>query len=775
METIRKTYSIEGIISRVCGLFPYVTYVDGVRELHSAYDSENGCYGKIVPKLKPPVDFIYDGKTLVRKNEPYTYGYLMSLYYEYKEESHDDEFINFIRDGIGLYEVDKKSIGLDDIEKYPLVPDEIMLATLPLLVSDMERLKKSCDTYVKTKECESCLDCEKYNKMGGDVFLEYMNSLDRERSVLCTAFYNIASQDDMCVGFDIPLYQSGRDMGYMEAYTNEWVAGERYYCGDIVTYNGTTYVCVLNHVVPNPCGQYTNLCEYTLCNDRIYSLNYNGTDYDEYELHHVCSLTLAEHCGLDYDFIECNGHYYIHTSDGYEEISVCEYTTGVFDEETGIYEFDYAHFMPMTDFVSSYGSNDNVPDSDEVGGWYCANNVYGSKYKIFRELSVVPDTYECDFVRVNGTIYVWDTTSEMYVPDLNDGTLYKIEGQADSMLKSIRYNDEFIGNDQRVHEPAFGEDYLYYYKVGIVKNIDISYDEGTGNIMRTSNSVLYPGVVANDLYAYGDVLYDIQVDSSKREITFYYVLGAHLKAKCRGLDFDELLRPLYRFDNEFIYDEDDAHGVRYYETYVYDEGSELDELVTKGEFEKYVNSYEDYILYDEQEYAFIDVENDVLSVILSDNNPSLPTPSKKYIVVQNGENETIFGDFYKLENGQYVPYSYIRISNYTSVRFSFHCKEGDDTNVNTVKFMYKSKVYEWTYIRSDYEETVVNNLDLLYTPLYKKNYMVGIHYNPDINESVYVGRGNAASIERHLALGSVKTLSDMEDYRNGGFFNLMEV
>ena len=146
METIRKTYSIEGIISRVCGVFPYVTYEGTERTLHSAYESENGCYGKIIPKLKSPFSFKYEGKKLVIKNATYTYGYLMSVYYEYLNLAPEDKFIMFMRRGIGVYSIDKKAIGLDDIEKYPLVPDEIMIATLPILVSDMERLKKSCET-----------------------------------------------------------------------------------------------------------------------------------------------------------------------------------------------------------------------------------------------------------------------------------------------------------------------------------------------------------------------------------------------------------------------------------------------------------------------------------------------------------------------------------------------------------------------------------------------------------------------------------------------------
>lgn len=54
----------------------------------------------------------------------------------------------------------------------------------------------------------------------------------------------------------------------------------------------------------------------------------------------------------------------------------------------------------------------------------------------------------------------------------------------------------------------------------------------------------------------------------------------------------------------------------------------------------------------------------------------------------------------------------------------------------------------------------------------KEDYLLGISYPPQVKTDVRIDRGNSAALERHLKLSEIKTLEDMENYRNGSFFNI---
>lgn len=56
--------------------------------------------------------------------------------------------------------------------------------------------------------------------------------------------------------------------------------------------------------------------------------------------------------------------------------------------------------------------------------------------------------------------------------------------------------------------------------------------------------------------------------------------------------------------------------------------------------------------------------------------------------------------------------------------------------------------------------------------VFRQEHFLGITYKPITSVDVTVDRGINAAFERHLKLGEIKTLQDMENYANGGFFNL---
>ena len=140
MRTIEYKVSYENMISRIPGLFAYLDSNElGEVSLHHAYDSNCGCYGKMVENIKLPVgtSLIVDEKVLLEEGKTYTFRTIITYYYQYrdlftkyvyiKDETRvitveeyknldtrkqnlykrhiDSEFIKFVERGIGKIEI----------------------------------------------------------------------------------------------------------------------------------------------------------------------------------------------------------------------------------------------------------------------------------------------------------------------------------------------------------------------------------------------------------------------------------------------------------------------------------------------------------------------------------------------------------------------------------------------------------------------------------------------------------------------------------------------
>ena len=70
-------------------------------------------------------------------------------------------------------------------------------------------------------------------------------------------------------------------------------------------------------------------------------------------------------------------------------------------------------------------------------------------------------------------------------------------------------------------------------------------------------------------------------------------------------------------------------------------------------------------------------------------------------------------------------------------------------------------------IISEFNVTVKNETDYEYNRIFRTDYYNGITYDPNTNVDVFINRGNAAAIEKHIKLGEIKTLDDMLLYANG--------
>ena len=91
----------------------------------------------------------------------------------------------------------------------------------------------------------------------------------------------------------------------------------------------------------------------------------------------------------------------------------------------------------------------------------------------------------------------------------------------------------------------------------------------------------------------------------------------------------------------------------------------------------------------------------------------------------------------------------------------------DNIKLKTLNgFTYKSDVVV------DFEASVDNKVDYEYNNLYKEDYLLGIHYQPYVKENIKIDRGNGDAFERFYKLTEIKTMNDLENYQNGGFFKI---
>lgn len=236
MKVYSYEISKEPLLSRLPALFAYIDYeTNGDAVVHKATDSIDGCYGKIIENIN------YKGTI-------YTYRDLINYYYQYKDTTDGDrDFIAFIDKGIGKREISEKDFPR---EQYELVPDYIYIATAQKQYEEMYNLQKLCNAYQTgldngMENVQSiCCDCERYEKMGGDDMLTFLSDCIEEAKNIANEYYGYVASKKLNLHLGINLNCTMSDLGLLTAYTDTWVAGDKYNVGDLVYYNQQTYVCV---------------------------------------------------------------------------------------------------------------------------------------------------------------------------------------------------------------------------------------------------------------------------------------------------------------------------------------------------------------------------------------------------------------------------------------------------------------------------------------------------------------------------------------------------
>lgn len=371
-------------------------------------------------------------------------------------------------------------------------------------------------------------------------------------------------------------------------------------------------------------------------------------------------------------------------------------------------------------------TNINIPlmgSIDDLGIMECAVEdwVAGKEYNKNDRVYYNGEIYKCKR-RTNGN-YNEETEEiefdyqnwEVSYKD-NKTKTYELNGHSDSKLTSLRRYTEYLDENDESDLPEKGEDWLFFYRKGYVANYR-TINDIYGNIKHVGDDYTN----GNDLYAYGDVLTDITYDDKEREIVFTYCLDAHLKASFNKSveDDDGNLKYYY---NDFVMDAVDDettnhHGVIYKDTYHYDEDSDLDKLIKSGYFKDYIN---DSISTEAEVEAFINL------------------------------GFTIFTKF-----------EFSTISSSTT-----YTKDIGTTQATISTVMSEFVTYP------SYEDVSDSMQDAL---LFRRDYFNGISYKPTKDIDVHINRGSTSAFECNLKLGEIHTMEDLENYSNGGYFQLREV
>lgn len=345
-----------------------------------------------------------------------------------------------------------------------------------------------------------------------------------------------------------------------------------------------------------------------------------------------------------------------------------------------------------------------------------------------------------------------------------------LDGKTNSKLTSLRRYEGYLNEFDILETPPIGADWLYYYRVGAVRNISTINDEN-GNIRCevTELKNISKGGIISDLYAFGDVIESITPIEKDNCIKIIYWTDVHLKATVNKVTkdddgnykvyytnfepdyppiddfFDENGNPTEKKIASFIWndekeqeecqnmteikfcdqnDTNNLHGIRYEEIYYFSPNEDEDNissLIKNGEFEKYVNGD-----YDDKQA-----------------NADDASKIKKYEKYEFSTNNNTL--------------SYTQRVNSTDLELS--CVISD---------------YETICIREEVNEDnsnknngVINGVTISRLPFYES-----ISYTPTEKIDVFIDRGSTSVFDRHIRLSEVKTLNDMLEYSNGSYFTM---
>ena len=562
MRTIEYKVSYENMISRIPGLFAYLDSNElGEVSLHHAYDSNCGCYGKIVENIKLPVgtSLIVDEKVLLEEGKTYTFRTIITYYYQYR-----NLFTIYVYNSDETRSITSEEYRNLDVRKQRFYKRQINSDFIKFVEKGIGKIEIPSDIYKKCVENSGLyVNICKDNNVISEEEYKKLDKVKKEN-------YYLKKNDN------VPKFIY---LANVISLYNELVKMSKqcmFYQNNKEKFGNDKHMCCL-------CERYINMGGDDL-RDYVGSLikKYKeiSNDYFKYADNEK-SMT------LDFDIDLVSSYDDMGIMDSYVEkwLPYKQYYTG----DRVFYDGDIWHYKE---------DNTGYFYEDAVGSiWRC--KVDNTGYFNEDEMKVVfSDKY---FEKINN---VFEKIDNQKLVNIEKNT-FKITGQTDSKLKDLRRFVTYMNDDNIGEKPQNGYDWLFYYRIGNICNIS-TLNDGLGNILKLDSETTASEKDGNDLMAYGDVITNIFANEKENTITFEYILNAHLIGKHDSSQLDED-KNIIHYWTDFTQEENT--GVKYTETYNYTEGSDLDQLI-KGEFKLVIGYTEDgEPIYDETIFTFDEYVN----------------------------------------------------------------------------------------------------------------------------------------------------------------------
>ena len=832
MRTIEYKVSYENMISRIPGLFAYLdSNALGEVSLHHAYDSNCGCYGKMVENIKLPVgtSLIVDEKVLLEEGKTYTFRTIITYYYQYRDLFTKYVYIKDETRVITVEEYKNLDIRKQNLYKRHIDSEFIKfvergIGKIEIPFGKYNELINNSNLYISICKDSNVITKEEYNDLSEKEKANY--HLKRNENV--PKFLYLANV--------ISLYNELVKMGKQCMF----------YQNNKEKFGNDKHMCCL-------CERYINMGGDDL---RVYVGNLIE-EYKEISDEYFDYADNEKSMTLDFDIDLVSSYDDMGIMDSYitEWIPYKQYYKG----DRVFYNGEIWHYQ--TDNTGYF--------YEDVSGsiWRCKEDNTGYFHEDALKV-VFSDRY---FEKINN---VFEKIDNQELVNIEKNT-FKITGQTDSKLKDLRRLVTYMNDDNIGEKPQKGYDWLFYYRIGNIYNISTLNDD-LGNILNLDGETIANEKDGNNLMAYGDVITNIKANTEENTITFEYIINAHLigNSDSYSSKLDEDKNTIHYWKD---FTPEENTGVKYTETYNYAEGSDLDKLINQKFYldigktedgkaaiviylgkEKIVEEIEDWIpnkkyykndrvFYDNSIWRctedntlfnkkyFEEVEeieewipnkkyykndrvfydgsiwrciknNTVQSEFNADNFEEVEeieewTTDKQYHkddrvfydgsiwrCIKNNTVQSVFNKKYfekiKKEiftfddyvNGKYddnlksFKFEFITFNNELNYSKTIANQDVNITSILTDFEVFKNDNDEFMEVHSMNEE----NLNDKGISMYRHDYFNGITYAPTKKIDVYIERGSTSCFQQHIAFSEIKTINDMTEYRNGSFFKINE-
>lgn len=775
MRTIEYKVSYENMISRIPGLFAYLDSNElGEVSLHHAYDSNCGCYGKIVENIKLPegINLKVDEKFLLEEEQTYTFRTIITYYYQYRDlftkyvHIKDEERKITVEEYRNL-DARKQRFYKRQIESNFIEFVEKGIGKFEIPFDDYKELVNNSKLYINICKDNNVISEEDYSKLEEKEQNNYR--LKKNTNVpkfiylanVISLYNELVKMGKQCMFYQKNKEKFGNDKHMCclcERYINMGGDGLRKYVGSLIP-------------------------KYKIISDEYFGYADNKKsmtlDFD------IDLMSSYDDMGIMDSYIEewlPYKKYYRGDRVFYNgSIWRCKVdNTGYFDEDEMRVVFSDKYFKKIDNVFEKIDIKyENIEDGEIITG-----EEYQEQYNALEN-----DEEKAEF-KSKYKLYLsqdYDPPSQELV-DIGKNT-FKITGQTDSKLKDLRRFVTYMNDDNIGEKPENGYDWLFYYRIDNICNISTLNDD-LGNILKLDGETTAGEGDGSNLMAYGDVITDIKANNEENTITFEYIINAHLTSKTHSSKLDEDKNTIHYWKD---FEPEENTGVKYTETYNYAEDSDLDKLIN-GEFKLGIKTEDGkvvLVLYLGEEEIEVNIK-EWKSTTEYHRGDKVSNGGRIWRCTEDNNEEDFKTNYFEevveevftFEN--YVKGKYD--DNLKSFKFEFitfnnelnYYKTIANQEVNII-----STLTDFEVFKNDNDEFMeVHSMadDEFYTEgeiqkqrgihMFRHDYFNGITYAPSKKIDVRIERGSTSCFQQHIGFSEIKTLNDMVEYKNSSFFKI---